>query len=435
MKLGNGGNNKEPGKLLLPAVKGKMGNREYILCLMPAEEVAKRVMLAVEITSPNANPSQRLQRDVDKSRISDIVKYLKKEDRFFNAFVVAICGDDAKWRSFSELSGDGIDQNKHKDALGFLSLSGKEKMYALDGQHRLQGIQKAIDDEGVDEIKDDMISILMVHHDENRVQTGLAESRRLFTVLNKYAQKPAKRDIIYLDEDDVGALVVRNLVETEQYADLFELKKRIHESPANQFHANDKTTCFTTIGVFYDCIIDLISTTEGISKKDLTKQPASLDKVTKYSDLIYNIFTEVRNSVPEMKSYFNIKNNQQDKLMKFIEKNNKRQSLFRPMGLKYFIQTLCAYYKHAKKSDKTIEECVELCCQLPFDMHQPPLSGLVWNTKENKVLSKGYSTLKKIYLYMIGLALKNQDSKILEEYRKAVKNDTTDLPTKLVSDV
>lgn len=155
---------------------------------------------------------------------------MRTEERFFNALVVAMCGGQLEWRYFNKLEGAGIPDD-YKEKLGFLSLSGKEKMYALDGQHRMQGIKLALE-RGQDHLKNDNVTVIFVHHNEHS-RSGLRKSRRLFTVLNKHAQKVAKRDIIYLDEDDTMAVVTRMLV--EEKGGIFELRKRVASTPDNQF--------------------------------------------------------------------------------------------------------------------------------------------------------------------------------------------------------
>ena len=61
---------------------------------------------------------------------------------------------------------------------------------------------------------DDLVPVILVGH--KRTAAGMQRTRRLFTTLNKTAVPVKKRDIIALDEDDVMAIIVRQLVENEQ---------------------------------------------------------------------------------------------------------------------------------------------------------------------------------------------------------------------------
>ena len=96
------------------------------------------------------------------------------------------------------------------ESLGFLTLRGDENLFALDGQHRLAGIKKAIKD-GIDQDPYDDLSVIFVAHQTTK--KGLERTRRLFTTLNKTARPVSKGDIVALDEDDAMAICVRWLIE------------------------------------------------------------------------------------------------------------------------------------------------------------------------------------------------------------------------------
>lgn len=427
-------------KLLLPAVKHKMGNREYILCAMPAHEVVARVSLAADITGKDmllsemtvedVLPSEKLQRRLKEKRLNDIAKYLGTDDRFFSVLVIALCGNTARWRAFSNLKGEGVGE-QHKEALGFLSLTGAEEMYALDGQHRLRGLKKAIEPDKA--VRNDMVSLLIVHHDTDRPKTGRQASRRLFTVLNKHAEKPAKRDIIYLDEDNLVAVTVRRLIESSEYADMFGLETRVHESAVNQFPQPDTTSCFTTVGTLYDCVLALAISHTGKAKKDIENSPVVAANVDEMCELVRRVFWKIRKSVGEVDQYFKVNGKNAKKLNEIVRRCNKNQVLFRPMGLKQLIECACALRK--KRADKSIEKCAEICCQqLPLDMQESPLAGLVWDVKQEKVIVKGFPVLKAIYQHVLGVGKtsKTAEAELEKKYQNAVNDDAAKLPKKLV---
>ena len=69
-----------------------------------------------------------------------------------------------------------------------MTLRGDEKLFALDGQHRLAGINRAIRD-GMSG-SDDEVSVIFLGH--KNTDDGLKATRRLFTTLNKTA-RPVSR--------------------------------------------------------------------------------------------------------------------------------------------------------------------------------------------------------------------------------------------------
>ena len=88
-----------------------------------------------------------------------------------------------------------------------MTLTGSEEIFVLDGQHRLLGIRKAVEEDK--SIGDDEISLIIVIHKSDLKQ----RTRRLFTVLNRYAVsiKPAEK--VILEEDDAAAILTRKLVQ------------------------------------------------------------------------------------------------------------------------------------------------------------------------------------------------------------------------------
>ena len=80
---------KKSNELILPALRGIMGDWVYYSCLMSIEEIGKRVSYADEIHK-NEKLSELIQRQLKKGRSEQISSYLQNQDeRFFNSLVVA----------------------------------------------------------------------------------------------------------------------------------------------------------------------------------------------------------------------------------------------------------------------------------------------------------------------------------------------------------
>ena len=135
-----------------------------------------------------------------------------------------------------------------KSTVGFLRFEGKEKLFALDGQHRLSGIKLAIEEETLP-IEDELPDIFVAHR---KNKTGMERTRRLFVTLNKTAVAVPKRDIIALDEDDVPAICVRWLVEQHPYFS----KERIAFNETSNLPVEDRHS-FTSIVALYDSLLAL----------------------------------------------------------------------------------------------------------------------------------------------------------------------------------
>ena len=132
------------------------------------------------------------------------------------SLIVAICKGQPYWFPLSHIRNscnaeelEGLSE-EHVASLGFLTLQGDEKIFALDGQHRLSGIKRFLKENRGQDSQDQVSVIFVGHEDSNK---GTERTRRLFTTVSKTAKSVSKGDIIALDEDDVMALSVRWLID------------------------------------------------------------------------------------------------------------------------------------------------------------------------------------------------------------------------------
>ena len=235
------------GELLLPALRGHIGDWVYYTCLMPISEIALRVDYAKDIHNDKAL-SRLIQRSLEGERAEHIASYLERTtERFFNSLVLATYDGHPEWLevgNFGKTSDQGLVSRigeQALDTLGFLSLSGDEKIFAVDGQHRLAGIKRAIADQT--DFGIERLSVIFIAHSEAKRE----RTRRLFTTLNKTAKAVKKRDIIALDEDDTMAITARRFIETNSW---FSSPKILIEASENIPSTN--RVSLTTISNLYD---------------------------------------------------------------------------------------------------------------------------------------------------------------------------------------
>ena len=179
--------------------------------------LADRVSFANELHK-NKALSQLIQRQLREGRSTEIAHYLNSNpERFFNSLVVAVYGGEPSWSALDAVRPNSTDLDVNdlsEDAIasiGFLGLSGDEALFALDGQHRLAGIEEALKSNPA--LAKDEISVIFVAHGND--EKGLRRTRGLFTTLNKTARPVDKGEIIALDEADVMAITARDLVEND----------------------------------------------------------------------------------------------------------------------------------------------------------------------------------------------------------------------------
>jgi DNA sulfur modification protein DndB len=402
-----------------------MGRWVYYSCLMSLDEIANRISYADDIHK-NKKLSDMIQRRLQAVRSTQIADYIENQDeRFFNSLVVATYGGQPNWSSIDSLSSKGskdfVGKLSHEtvSSVGFLSLNGEEKLFALDGQHRLSGIKKAVKD-GLQQDPVDEVSILFVGHRAS--EKGLERTRRLFTTLNKTAKPVQKGDIIALDEDDVMAISVRWLIEETT---LFS-GERVAFVANNNMPATN-TRSLTTIGNLYDVLTILFSKVNSDLKKpksELLRTRPNDKELQKYFSLAKGYFEQLTSQVVPLDEFFTATNT--EAVVKKHRGSHGGDALYRPIGLKIITEVV------AKLSqDKSLADAIKICGKLPTDLDEIPFDGLMWSPASNRITNSNQVTLRETLLHMLG-GSKLSEKNLLEKYRKATANDSAQLPKQLV---
>ena len=131
--------------LQIPAMRGVMGDWIYYVTLLPFQEVSNRIRETNEI-----HKSRLLREMIQRvltPRSKTIAEYIKSQTQhFFNAIVVGVYEGEPKWHQLNVGKSDLFDPSNLEprvaNSLGILTLSGEEKLFAIDGQHRVEGIKE-----------------------------------------------------------------------------------------------------------------------------------------------------------------------------------------------------------------------------------------------------------------------------------------------------
>lgn len=409
--------------LVLPALRGMMGDWIYYSCLMDLPTLADRVDYADDIHT-STQLSDMIQRQLQKSRAKQIAAYLKTQpERLFNALVVATYRGEPNWHALSSVNrqSDADDQlsslgDQTLASVGFLTLRGDERLFALDGQHRLAGIKTAIAD-GLAQEPYDRVPVIFVAHKDD--EPGLERTRRLFTTLNKTARLVSKGDIIALDEDDVMALSVRWLVDRE--GDLF-CGDRIAFVPTNNLPISNKES-LTTIGNLYDILSIFFSRANTPLKKrrlDLRQARPNDSELNAYFGFAKDVFVSMRRHFPELEDFFSATNT--ETAVRQHRTHDGGCVLYRPLGLEAF-STVIAYL-----SDKMpLQDAFRLTAKLPRQLQELPYAGLMWNPIRKTISNRYKVTTRELLLHMLG-ASTMPTAELLVRYRKETGNEVASLP-------
>lgn len=404
-----------------------MGDRVYYSCLMNFNELASRVHYASKVHE-NSAYSDMIQRALVKKRAVEIAKYLESQpERFFNSLVVATYGGDPNWHSLSNVKNKYSSESLNNlteeivESVGFLTLDGTEKLFAVDGQHRLAGIKNFLNSHSKDKIYDEVSVIFVAHEDSN---DGLIRTRRLFTTLNKTARPVSKGGIIALDEDDVMAICVRRIVEKSIYFQ----GNRIAFVARNNLPVSNVTS-LTTIGNLYDILCILFT----IANSKLKDQKHSLQQIrppentlTEYYELALTFLREMKENFKELEDFFTSEDTTH--VVKKYRGVHGGSALFRPVGLEIFTR-IVAQLTQQKHMELT--EAVKLSANLPTDLNDSPYVGLLWNSSTKTVINAHKVTLREILLHMIG-ASKKSENELISRYRIESGDTSAKLPNPVV---
>ena len=209
----------------VPAMRGSFGSTEYFLLTMRVGELTAKLTVPKEMDGwDDLSPEERFQRDVNYKRVKDqIAPYLANDpDRFIGAFIVTVKNDENMiFQSFEEagIKIPAMLGASFASDIGILTLNGEELLIPLDGQHRLAALKFAVsgkDERGSDirningngNLAKDSCSVILIRDD-------IEKSRKIFNKVNRYAKPTSKADNLITGDDDVCAVISRNLIVTD----------------------------------------------------------------------------------------------------------------------------------------------------------------------------------------------------------------------------
>lgn len=379
------------GPLLVPALRAKMGDWIYYSAFLKLRDVSQRINTAQEVHR-NTELNRLLQRALDNKRTDKIATYLiEQTQRFFNTLVVGVYGGDPRFYELdvqpNRLKGVEDVPVELEGAVGFLSLSGKEKLFAIDGQHRVVAIRKAVDKEA--SLGDEEITTIFVGHHSTRA--GELRTRRLFSTLNRYAKPVGPREKIALDEDDVVAIVTRRLL--NDYA-LFTSGK-VSEKGANSLPKNDRSS-FTTILTVYSSLDTYLSL--GSAKwSDFKRFRPSDERIEGEYNRSVALWDRLRAAFPEVDE---VATSAAAKHVpgKYRNSATGGHLLFRPIGLSMAIRAIRVLIEQGA----TLKQAVDRLANVPMQLNEAPWSELLWDTQNQRILYSGENQRTAFLLLVYG---------------------------------
>lgn len=303
------------------AQRAKLGSTVYYIAKMPVEELVNSVGLAIELPEwKDMTPDEKMQREPDINRVvNEICPYfIEDQDRFFGSLIVDI------YSGFENMKFDPISKYVKNDITfaydvsmqdaGFLSLPGKERLIALDGQHRLLAMKLCLKGnsaisavmlgnkkmtsqmlalEAHPELADEEVSVIFVEHRDNM------KIRKIFNKVNKYARQTGRGQNIITADDDVYATIARKLFSNGGVLEKVG-KNELVNWKSNTLSQRSKQ--LTTVSALYT-IAETLSKDKGWSAKVM---PSDEDEIEEAFDENTEFWTELLNGMDVYQEYLDL---------------------------------------------------------------------------------------------------------------------------------
>lgn len=409
------------GPASFPAIRSHLGDWAYFNTVMPFREVAVRVRGAEDVHR-NKGLDDMIQRALT-DRSSDIATYIQTQaERFFNAIVLGIYGGEPNWFPV-DIEEDGGEESgrpplnlshRARESLGVLQLSGTENLFAIDGQHRVEGIKEALGRQlqlGTEEI-----AVLFVAH--RTTTAGLARTRRLFTTLNKYAKPVILSEIIALDEDDAFAVVTRMVV--TDYEGLSptvqEGKRRVSLVKFGQgrLPKGDRHS-ITAIDTLYKLISLLTVPRRNRGKTQALKQqrpsPEDIDSMYENHAAFWELLREHVAPMSEA-----LGSNPQDEVAGRYRTDEGGHLLFRPVGQ----TTFAGAVRTLLDREVPLNEAVGALAQTEMTISRPPWTHVLWDPSRQSMARVNAELSESLFLHMVNHPPRRAKFDLSDAYSKAV---------------
>lgn len=282
--------------IVVPCIKGKLGNTEYFATKMAVRELVTGVRPACELDDwAKMTIGERMQRDPDKKRIEkELAPYIAKtQDRFFGSIIVLVYNGEIHFERLKDL-GAKIPQaylSAAKD-LGFISIDGGS-LIVLDGQHRLLALEKVfkgeVSGEFAKEIPNDEISVIFIRHENSE------KTRRIFNKVNKYAKSTSRGDNIITSEDDAHAILSRMFMAEEEPLGITYLNDKGKEESIVNWRNNtlsQRSLQFTTISTLNDTIKFILKNENIIISEQIRPSDKELEEYYEISKFYWETVLE-----------------------------------------------------------------------------------------------------------------------------------------------
>ena len=368
----------------LPVIRGRIGDWVYYSGLMTLAQIDDSVTPSIgEIYQANCL-DELLQRDLTNN-FEDISRYLINDsERFFNALILAIYDGDPQW-----LEVEFPTEEREYTNVGFLQFSGDETIFPVDGQHRVAGIKEAL--KSNPGLGPEQVPVVFIAH--QRTDEGRKRTRKLFSTLNRRAKPVGQNENIALDEDDVCAIITRELLQEHP---LFSGENVIN-GKGKQIPTNNKTA-FTSLITLYQCVrafVFRVKAKEGMTKRAFNHylfQRPDQEEIVSLTEETVDFFNSFMNNTTVVSDY--VASSEQEKALKYRNREG-GNLLFRPIAITEYFDA--AFELHVDE-DRAFDNVFIRLNRIPMNIGAAPWQGLLWDG--TRIINRvSHALIKSVIMY------------------------------------
>lgn len=400
----------------IPAIRGNIGNIVYYTSVFTFQQIVERVKKIDDELHTSKSLRDQLQRNLTENYKSIKDYILSHDDRFFNALVLAVYDGEPIWNA--------IEVDFKEDTyytMGFLQLNGEEKIFPVDGQHRVEGIKAAL--KVRPELKDETIAVIFIGHQKS--PAGMEKTRRIFTTLNRYAKPVKLGDIIALDEDDIVAITTRELLESYP---LF-MGNKISNAKNSKAIPDTDYNAFTTLMSLYECHLTLYKyfkqqydkKNKPYSSKEINeslKLRPNQQALNAYKYFVTDFWNAFCRSFNGMQDF---KNNLNENAANAYRNKSGGLVYFRPIGIESIAHALLITAQ--RTPDKSLMEIVTEYANLRYNLADVPWKGVFWSPNNQTMImgNNPLAVLLLMYMYNPDLLTEKEMERLKKRYADALQ--------------
>lgn len=403
---------------LFPALRGRMADWWYYITTMTFADVAHLVKRADKIRERKELKTW-IQREIKEERLKQIADYLQSQKQhFFNAIVVGIYHGEPQWLPVevgeNPTHPELVPGDRERTAFGLLHLAGDEEMFAIDGQHRVEGIKEALKLDG--KLANEELCVIFVGHRED--DNGHRRTRRLFFTLNRYAKPVSESDLIALSEDDAFAIATRRLV--DDYPGLDE--KRVIKASGANLPTGD-TSSLTTLVALYRSVVVLARPAKAKERNRFKQGPLKSED----ADLVFAVATKfwdtLKKKVTPIQEICSAR--EPAVVTPKYRKNDGGHLLYRPLGLSCFSQATRVLMDRGN----SVDQAVARLAKVQLDLDKDPWVNVLWNPHTKRMAeTKNAKLASNLFLRFVGEKPHPKGFNTLKKYREVIGQPKARLP-------